>query len=257
MSKCSMVCILMNINQKLQLEDGAERANQKHFRILIGGLIYLTHTRLDISFSVGVVSRFMSNPSQIHCGAAKRILRYVACTLNYGIWYIHSINFKLIGFTENDWASSLDDRRNTYGNVFGLGSGAVTWNSKKQANVALSTIEAEYVAASAEACQCIWIRRMLRDLHQTQQKKIELYCDNKSAIESSKNPAFHGRAKHIELRFYFIRDLINKGELIMKFCHTEVQVADIFTKSLSNERYAYLRSLLRLSDYESRGVLEI
>ena len=210
MSNCKMVATPMNANQKLQQEDGAEGANQKQFRSLVGGLIYLTHTRPDISFSVGVVSRFMSNPSKQHYGVAKRILRYIAGTLNYGIWYTHVTNFRLVGFTDSDWASSLDDRRSTSGYVFGLGSGAITWNSKKQATAALSTAEAEYVAATTAACQCIWLRRMLCNLHQKQGKGTELYCDNKSTIAMLKNPAFHGRTKHIELRFHFIRELVTK-----------------------------------------------
>ena len=97
----------MNVNQKLKQEDGAEEANQKQYRSLVGGLIYLTHTRPDISFSVRVVSRFMSNSPKLHHRAAKRILRYITGTLNFGIWYTHVTNFKLIGFTDSDWASSL------------------------------------------------------------------------------------------------------------------------------------------------------
>ena len=154
----------MNKNQKLKLEDGVEAVNQRQFRSLIGGLIYLTHTRPDISFSVGVVSRFMSNPSKQHYGAAKRILRYIIGTLNYGIWYTQVRDFKLVGFTNSDWATSADDRRSTSGNMFGFGSSAVTWCSKKQSIITLSIAKAEYVAATTAACQCIWLRRMLCDL---------------------------------------------------------------------------------------------
>lgn len=179
MLDCKMKATPMNINQKMQEDDGAQRAKPILYRSLVGGLIYLTHTRPDISFALRVVSSYASNPSIKHFGAAKRILRYIAGTLHYGIWYTKSDHFKLVGFTNSDWASSLDDRKNTSGNVFGLGTGAIKWLSKKQATIALFTAEAEYVAATAVACQCIWLRRILED---AQQKKVEgtkLYCDNK------------------------------------------------------------------------------
>lgn len=188
-----------------------------------------------------------------HYGASKRILCYIAGTLNYGIWYTQVTNFRLVGFTDSDWASSLDDRRSTSGNVFGLGSGAITWCSKKQATAALSTAEAEYMVAATVACQSIWLRRMLCDLQQKQERGSELYCDNKSTIIMSKNLAFPGRTKHIELRFHLIQELVTKSEIIMKFCNTEVQVADIFIKALSSQRHAYLKALLGVCDFESRG----
>ncbi|KAF2317141.1 hypothetical protein GH714_012120 [Hevea brasiliensis] len=153
------------------LEDGTEQANSRSFRSLVRGLIYLAHTRLDISFSIGVVSRFMSNPSKHHFGAAKRILCYIAGTLDYGICYSHVSDFKLYGYTDSDWASSLDDRKSTSGHVFSLGSGVITWSSKKQATPTLSSSEAEYVVVTSSASQCIWLQRMLADLHQKHQKQ--------------------------------------------------------------------------------------
>ena len=156
----------MNMNERLQLEDGTDKTDARSFRSLVGGLIYLSHTRPDISFSVGMVSRFMNSPTKHHYGAAKRILRYIAGTLDFGIWYTQVSEFKLVGFTDSDWASSLDDRRSTSGSIFNLGAGAVTWSSKKQATTALSTSEAEYIAATSSACQAVWLRRLLADLHQ-------------------------------------------------------------------------------------------
>ena len=143
--------IPMNVNEKLCRDDGAEMANATYFRSLVGGLNYLSHTRPDIAFSVGVVSRFMHNPSKLHLGAAKRILRYVVGTTEHGIWYSKVSNFKLTGFTDSDWAVSIDDRKSTSGFLFNLGSGAISWSSKKQEVVALSTSEAEYIAATSSA----------------------------------------------------------------------------------------------------------
>ncbi|KAL0558837.1 hypothetical protein IC582_003419 [Cucumis melo] len=157
MINCKPTTRPMNVNEKLQQNDGAEMANAQRFRSLVGGLIYLTHTRPDISYSIGVIFRFMQRPSRDHFGAAKRVMRYIAGTIEYGIWYSKVSDFKLCGFTDSDWASSLDDRRSVSANVFTLGLGVITWSSKKQATAALTSSEAEYAAATSAACQAIWL----------------------------------------------------------------------------------------------------
>jgi len=220
MSNCKSAATPINLNEKLQQEDGGEKANAKRFRSLVGGLIYLTHTRPDIAFSVGVISRFMQQPSKVHYRAAKRVMRYIAGTLEYGIWCSKTSNFKLFGFTDSDWASSIDDRRSVSVNVFTLGSGAITWSSKKQATPALSTSEAKYVPATLAACQAIWLRRVLTDLQQEQKVATEIFCDNKATIFTTKNPTFHSRTKHIDIRYHFIRDLVAKEEISMEYCST-------------------------------------
>ncbi|XP_017647880.1 secreted RxLR effector protein 161-like [Gossypium arboreum] len=141
----------MNINEKLQHEDGTDKVNSTLFRNLTDGLNHLTHTRPNIAFYVSVLSRFMQSPTKQHFGAAKRILRYVAGIVNFGIWYCKVSNFKLIGFTDSDWACYLDDRKKTSGNVFSFGSVVVTWSSKKQETIALSSSEAEYAVATVAA----------------------------------------------------------------------------------------------------------
>eukprot|EP00253_Pinus_taeda_P011447 PITA_11447 len=115
----------------------------------------------------------------------------------------------LTGYTDSDWAGSVDDRKGTSGYVFHMGSGAISWASKKQPVVSLSTIEAEYVAATVAACQAVWLRRVLRDLCHEQEKGTTIYCDNSSAIALSKNSIFHKRAKYIDTKFHFIRKLVN------------------------------------------------
>ncbi|KAL7129296.1 hypothetical protein ABFS83_13G056600 [Erythranthe nasuta] len=198
----------------------------------------------------------MQNPSRIHLGAAKRILRYIAGTMDYGIWYSKVPNFRLYGFTDSDWASSLDDRRSILANVFTLGSGAVTWSSKKQATAALSSSEAEYMAVTSAACQVVWLRRILAELQQEQEGATEIFCDNKSTISMTKNPSFQSRTKHIDIRFHFVRDLVAKDEMSLKYCNTNEQVADVLTKSLSKEKFVYFRNLLGVCNFESRGSVE-
>lgn len=131
MITCELVTASMNMNEKLQLEDGTKKASAKSFRSLVRGLIYLAHTRADISFLVGVVSKFISNPSMHYFGATKRILCYVGRTIDYRIWYTHVSNFKVFGFINNSSLGSLDDRRSTSNNDFKLDLGAITWFSIK------------------------------------------------------------------------------------------------------------------------------
>ncbi|XP_039030573.1 secreted RxLR effector protein 161-like [Hibiscus syriacus] len=177
---------------RFETEDGTEQANGQLYRSLVGGVIYLTHTRPDISHDVGVNFRFMHNPSRHHFRAAKRILRYITGTLDLVIWYDHGIRYKLIGYTDNDWAGCIEDRKSTSGYVFSIGSEVVSWSSKKQATVLLSSYESEYIAASATTCQAICLRRLLGELYQQQKEVIEALCNNKAAIAMSKNPVHHG-----------------------------------------------------------------
>ncbi|XP_020266386.1 uncharacterized protein LOC109841867 [Asparagus officinalis] len=158
MQGCKSFSTLANANEKLYMDDGILKANEKLFRSLVRGLMYLTHTQLDIMFLVSLVSRFMCNPSVHHLGAARRILHYVRGTINYGIWYEPIPNFKLIGFTDSDWASFIDDRKSTRGFIFNIGSGVVSLSSKKQGSIALSLSQAEYIVVSSATCQAIWIR---------------------------------------------------------------------------------------------------
>lgn len=163
MTNCEVAVTPMNVNEKLQREDGTAHADGKFYRSLVGGLNHLTHSRPDIAFPVSMVSRYMHNPTRQHLGAAKRILRYVAGTLKFGIWYTRVLDFKLVGFIDSDWAGCLDDRKSTSGNFFTLGSGAITRSSKKQETVALSSSEAEYAAATATARQALFLQKLLSD----------------------------------------------------------------------------------------------
>lgn len=192
----------MNTNEKLQLDDGSRMTDQTKFRGLVGRLMYLTHTCPDIYFAVGLIFRFMHEPSQHHFGAAIRILRYLAGTKGHGLWYQRAMDFKLKVFCHSDWAGSCDDRKSTTGNVFLLGSSLVSWSSKKQPVVALSSTEAENISATSAACQAIWLKKMLEDLNQKQDQAIEIFCDNQSTTAITKNPIMHGRTKHVDIKFH-------------------------------------------------------
>ncbi|KAK1437640.1 hypothetical protein QVD17_03434 [Tagetes erecta] len=242
----------MNCNEKLQLDDEADKANEEQFRSLVGGLLYLTHSRPDLAYAVSLISRFMQSPSKIHMGAAKRILKYVASTTKFGIWYKRSQEIDLVGYSDSDWASCVDDRKSISAYVFTLGTGVVSWRSKKQTTVALSSTEAEYISASGATCQALWLRRILEDLGYNIDKATVIYCDNKSAINLSKNPVTDGRTRHIDIKYHFIREMIGKGLINLRFCRTHEQVADVLTKSLSREKFVHFRHNLGVMEFESR-----
>ena len=191
MQQCKKTLTPMNTNEKMQMQDGSGYTDPKLYRSLIRGLNYLVHTRPDISFSVSMVSKYMSNPSKVHYAIAKRVLCYIAGTINFGLWYGRTSNFKLIGFTDIDWAGSLDNRRSTFGSVLLLGSCAITWGFQKQEITALSTSAAQYVVATSLACQAVWLRRLLEDMGQVQVEATEIFSDNRSAISITKIPTMH------------------------------------------------------------------
>ncbi|XP_073120764.1 secreted RxLR effector protein 161-like [Henckelia pumila] len=204
--------------------------------------MYLTNTRPDIVHSVNMISRFMSDPSQIHFSAAKRILRYFQGTKNNGIKYTREDDNSLIGYTDSDWAGSVDDRKSTSGYIFCIGTKPISWSFKKQKTVALSSAEAEYIAATDAACEAIWLRRILKNLQQEPKSPTKIFCDNMSAIVMTKNPVFHARSKHIELRHHFIRNLVNDGEIQLTFVSTGEQIADPFTKPVSSEKLEHFKN---------------
>ncbi|PKI62768.1 hypothetical protein CRG98_016867 [Punica granatum] len=229
---------------KLTREGSGADVNPTYFKRIVGSLRYLTSTRPDLVYSVGLVSRLMESPKQSHLQAAKRILRYIKGTLDEGVFYSSSNDFQLVGFTDSDWGGDVGERKSTSGYVFSLGNGAFSWSSKKQQVVALSTAEAEYIAAAYCATQAIWLRQLLRELQLEQMKPTVIKCDNKSAIALAENPVFHGRSKHIDIKYHFIRALVKSGEIVLEFCKSEDQVADMFTKPLKADTLFKLKRMI-------------
>jgi len=186
----------------------------------------------------------MENPKESHWASAKRLLRYLKGTLEYGLFYQKETKTGLVAYSDRNYAGDLDDRRSTSGAVFLIGSAAVSWMSKKQPVVSLSTTEAEYIAAASCACQCIWIQRILEHLGSAEKEATEILCDNSSTIQLSKNPVFHGRSKHIAVRFHFLRDLVNDQVVRLTYCCSNEQVADIMTKALKLDQFEKIRRML-------------
>ncbi|KAL0318498.1 UNVERIFIED_CONTAM: Retrovirus-related Pol polyprotein from transposon RE2 [Sesamum angustifolium] len=156
-------------------------------------------------------------------------------------------------YQDSDWAGSVDDMKSTSGYTFSLGSGIFSWASKKQATVAQSSAEAEYIAAAATSNQAIWLRRILEDIGEKQEEPTTIYCDNKSAIAITKNPVQHSRTKHIDIKYHSLREATTRGEIELKYCSTEEQLADIFTKALPRNKFEELRMKIGVCHKHIKG----
>jgi len=184
-----------------------------------------------------VTSQFMQVPRKPHLDGVRHTLRYMSATTDYGLFYEASTELQVHGYVDADWAGSISDRRSTSGFMFSFGSAAVTWSSKKQPTVALSSTEAEYRGAAMAACEVAWLRKLLGDLGLHVDRQVVIYCDNLSSIQLARNPVFHARTKHIEVHYHFIREKVLAGEIDLIYVNTEDQVVDIFTKVLGAEKH--------------------
>jgi len=243
---CNPSFIPMEPRLKLSKKSSAPAVDATAYRSIVGSLRYLVNTRPDLAYSVGYVSRFMEEPTTEHLAAVKRVLRYVAGTLDYGCHYTRKKDARLVGFSDSDLAGDIDTRKSTTGVVFFLGNNIITWQSQKQKVVALSSCEAEYIAGTTAACQGVWLARLLGELKGKQEGAIKINIDNESAIQLSKNPVFHDRSKHIDVRFHFIRECVEEGRVCVASIGTTEQLADIMTKALARERFCELRTKLGL-----------
>ena len=183
----------MATNAKLTNDPSSESVDVTLYRSMIGYLLYLTTSRPDIAFSVSVCSRFQSNLKVSHLNAVKQIIKYVGGTCDYGLFYSKESNLSLTGFSDSDWAGNVDDKKNTTSGCFYIGANLVSWMSKKQNSVSLSTAEVEYIAIESCCCsQVLWMKKLLSDYGIAQDTMV-VYCDNSSAINISKNPVQHSK----------------------------------------------------------------
>ncbi|GJX88465.1 retrovirus-related pol polyprotein from transposon TNT 1-94 [Tanacetum coccineum] len=217
--------------------------DQTTYRRMIGGLMYLTTSRPDIAFATFVCARYQARPTVKHLKEVKRIFRYLRQSYNMGLWYPKDSGFELIAYSDADHAGCKDDCKSTSGGLQFLGGKLVSWSSKKQDCTAMSTAEAEYVSLSACCAQVIWMRTQLLD-YGYKYNRIPMYYDSKSAIAISCNPIQHSKTKHIDIRYHFIKEHVEKGTVEIYFVGTEYQLADLFTKALPKERFEYLVHLI-------------
>jgi hypothetical protein len=243
MGECNPAATPIEPWLKLSMKGSDKAVDSTLYRSIVGGLRYLVHTLPDICFAVNYLSKFMEAPTGEHWSAVKHLLRYVAGTKTLGCVYARQEGeeARLVGYSDADWAGDVDDRKSTSGMLFFYGKCPISWQATKQKIVVLSTCEAEYVAATGAACQGIWLKRLLGELLGHGDGITELRVDNKSAIALAKNPVFHDRSKHIQIRYHFIRQCVENGDIDIQFIRTEAQLSDIMTKSLGRVRLQELR----------------
>ena len=207
----------------------------------IGSLMYaMMCTRPDISQAVGLLARYQSNPGSQHWKCIKRIFfRYLKGTKDYCLCY-QGGSLQFVGYTDADWGGDKDRCKSTSGYIFLLNSGAISWSSKKQTCTALSTMEAEFVASAAAVQETIWLGRFLSHLSIMPGKNdpITICCDSQAALAYTKDPKYHGKTKHIGIKYNFVRDALESKEVCLKYIPTTAMVADPLTKPIPHDLFA-------------------
>jgi hypothetical protein len=218
----------MGTNEHLDLDTGGKFVDQKVYQSMIGSFLYLCASRPDIMLSVCMCARFQANPKEVHLRTVERTMRYLLYTPKFGLLYPKGSTFDLIGYSD---AGCKIDRKSASGNCQFLGRSLESWASKKQNSVALSTAEAEYIVAGHCCAQLLWMRQTLRD-YGYKLRKVLILCDNESAIRMADNPVEHRHTKHIDIRYHFLIDHQQKGDIEIAYVSTHNQLVDIFTKPL-------------------------
>ena len=227
----------------------AADALKSKYQRAVGLLMYaMLGTRPDIAYAVSVVSRFSANPTTDHWLAVQRILRYLRGTLDLELAFSGELR-PLVGYSDADWAGDISTRRSTSGYVFGIGTGPISWSSKRQSTVSLSTCEAEYIGQTQATKEAVWLRNLLAELTHMNERDIPttiIYGDNQGAIALAKNPKFHGRSKHIDIQHHYVREKVEDGTVGLKYIETSKQIADGLTKPLSKVPFLQFRKILGL-----------
>jgi hypothetical protein len=224
-------------NHKLGEHLDQAPTNKERYQRLVGKLIYLSHMRPDIAYAVSVVSQFMHNPSEEHMDAVIRILRYLKSSPGKGLMLSKNDHLRVEGYTDADWAGNISDRKSTSGYFMFVGGNLVTWRSKKQNVVALSSAEAEFRGMAKGLCELLWLKQLLTEIGFAPSCEMDLFCDNKAAIDISHNPVQHDRTKHVEVDRHFIKQNLESKIIRFPFIKSEEQLADVLTKAVCSKNF--------------------
>ena len=225
MEQCKPVSTPLKPGKRFhELPDDENPTNINKYQKLIGCLTYVpTATRPDLASAVGILSKYLSRPSNEHWKGAKRVLRYIKGTINYGLIFDgRSTRCSLIGYSDADWANDVDTRRSTSGYVFQINGSTISWSSKRQYCVTRSSTEGEYVALSHVTQEVVWLRRLLNDIGEKHDQPSVMNGDNQGAIELSMNPRFHNRTRHIDVAYHSIREKVNDKSINVKYVRSDV-----------------------------------
>lgn len=210
------------------------------YREAVGSLLFLALvSRPDISYAVNLVCRYVNNPNSNHVKAVKHIIRYLIGTRYFGIEYKGSAD--VVGYSDSDYASDIETRKSTTGYLFLMNNGPITWTSRKQQTIALSTMEAEFMAACDATKELLWLKQFLNELGEPK-SSICLFVDNQAAIRLICNPVYHQRSKHIDVRYKFIREKVEQGTLTVEYIESSNQLADFLTKALTYQKFSINRN---------------
>ena len=244
MSNCNPVLIPMAAGLELCKAQEEKCITERDYRRMIGCLRYIVHTRPDLSYCVGVLSRYLQQPRESHGNALKQVLRYLKGTMSHGLYLKRGFKSGLVGYSDSSHSADLDDGKSTAGHIFYLHQCPITWCSQKQQVVALSSCEAEFMAATEAAKQAIWLQDLFAEVCGTTSEKVMIRVDNKSAIALTKNLVFHGRSKHIHRRYHFIRECVENNLVEVDHVPGVEQRADILTKPLGRIKFREMRELV-------------
>lgn len=250
MTMCNPVLVPMEAGLKLSKALEEKDIDATSYRRNVGCFRYLLHTRPDLSYCVGVLSRYMQCPKESHGVAMKQCLRYLRGTSTFGLTFTKSTlkASRLIGYSDSSYNVDPDDGKSTTGHVFYFGGSLISWCSQKQETVALSSCEAEFMAATEAAKQAIWLQELVNEVTKLPCEKVVIRIDNQSAIALTKNPVFHGRSKHIHTRYHFIRECVENGRIEVEHVPGSEQKADILTKALGKIKFKEMRELIGVQD---------
>jgi hypothetical protein len=239
MVDCNPCQTPMECRLKLSKESKEPIVDKTLYRSIMGSLRYLVNTHPNLSYAMGYVSRFLDEPHEDHLGAVKHILRYVAGTCSFGLWFEKGKKEEamLVRFSDSDYAGDIDKRKSTSGIIFFLIGRPITWQSMKQKVVPQSSYEAKYIAATNATCQALWLTRVLVEVQGLEPGVPMLKVNNKSSIALIRNPVLTGQRKHIEVKYHLVRESAAEGMISVEFVGTNDQLGDILTKPLGRVKF--------------------
>lgn len=259
MSDCKTVNTPIDMNTKVQSKSEENKIlNDIPYQEIIGCLLYVSHiTRPDICYVINMLSKYNNNPDMRHWTALKRVMRYLKGTLDYKLSYKKNLEETMThGYCDADWASAEDDRRSCTGYTFLFQGGTISWNSRRQPTVALSTTEAEYMSLSACVQEAMWLKQFQESFWpQLKNEALVIYSDNQSSINLSGSDGYHPRTKHIDVRHHYVRKKVLEGAIEVRYVQTDKMIADALTKATSHTKLAFCSSRMGLCLREDVGEL--
>ena len=254
LTDCNAPVMLMKAGSAIEMldSDDYEETELLEYQRLIGKLMYLAcGTRPDIAFAVGQLSKHNADPRKGHLKAAKRVVRYLKGTMQMGLMFGRTPTnpppYGLTGYADSNFAGDPADRKSVMGYCFFLNGAVVSWSSKKQRTASTSTTEAEYIALGHAAREAVWIRRFINEMNLDMVEDLTLYGDNEMSINLTKNAESQHRMKHIDVQHHYVRELVNEGELTVKWIPSSEMLADGMTNALSTETFRKHRALLGMT----------